>query len=252
MHKIKKKIRNFIKHFLLIRGFRLQHVNYIDFLNMLLYKIIQKQGHVKYIQIGANDGIRFDPVFEFLRYNASKTNGLVVEPVEDYYNALVRNYSRFKKIITVHKAIHNTEKQLNIYRVSKKHETLVPEFALGIASFNPQHHKKTGIPEAYISSEKVNCISFQELLNTYEFWDANVLIIDTEGYDYEILKEIDFKHFKPFVIHFEHGLKTHTMSVEQFNEITRLLSANNYQLFIDESDVTAYRTDLIFDYKGYV
>lgn len=249
MIKIKKKIRNLIKHLLLERGFRLQQVNHFDFLNQLLYKIIQKKEQVKYIQIGANDGKRFDPIYDFIRYNHSKTSGLVVEPVKDYYLALRKNLKNFPKIIQIQKAIHNTQKSMKIYKVDEKFESKVPEFAMGIASFDKDHHTKTNIPEHFMSFEEVSCITFDDLVDTYHFRNANVLVIDTEGYDYEILKNIDFQHFNPYIIHFEHGLKTKTMSIEQFKEITQLLSSKNYQLFINESDVTAYQTDLFFDYQ---
>ena len=48
------------------------------------------------------------------------------------------------------------------------------------------------------------CISIQELLDKHRIKALDLLQIDTEGFDYEIIKMIDFKKIKPKLICFEH------------------------------------------------
>ena len=244
---VKKNLKKYFKDQLLNKGFRIQNVYYFDFLQSLLYQYLKKNKKIKFIQIGANDGKRFDPIYEFVKHNKDAVVGYVIEPIKDYYNDLCVNYKDFPKIKPLNFAIHNTLQSTKIYKVGKEFEALVPEFALGIASFDKDHHKKTKIPSEYIVEETVDCISLETMLTQYKVNMLNLLILDAEGYDYEILKGIDFNKTSPEILHFEHGLKAGTMKKGQFMELKNLLNQNNYQLFISESDVTAFKVDIMFN-----
>lgn len=124
---------------------------HFNFLNSLLYQFIKKNKELNFIQIGANDGKRFDPIHEFIKYNKHFVEGLVVEPVKDYYNQLCETYKEYPKIKPLNLAIHNSLKKTFIFKVGKEFEAKVPEFALGIASFDNEHHKKTNIASKYIT-----------------------------------------------------------------------------------------------------
>ena len=54
-----------------------------------------------------------------------------------------------------------------------------------------------------------------------------ILQIDTEGYDYEILKTVPFEHMQPAVVYFEH---LH-LSKEDNQEAVRLLKIHGYHVF---------------------
>lgn len=249
--KFKKRLKNFIKKTLLKQGFRIQNVQYFDFFDSLLHQLIKQNGTVSFVQIGANDGKRFDPVYEFVTIYENKVDGVLLEPVKEYYNDLVANYKPYKNIKTVNKAIHNHQNETTIYKVKKKYESELPELAKGIASFDSGHHKKTRIPSQYVEEESVKCITFSSLILEYNIQNADVLIIDTEGYDYHILNELNFNFFNPKVIHFEHGLQTGTMTKNQFNNIKNSLQNQNYQLMVNGSDATAYKLDIFFKFNEY-
>lgn len=246
MKLFQKKVKNYIKIKLLKKGFRIQSLHYFNFLDSLLYQILRKQNTLKFLQIGANDGKRFDPIFEFVSVNHNKLEGVILEPIKDYYNELLTNYANYKNIVTVNKAIHNELKETTIYRLDKAKEHLAPEFAKGIASFNQHHHEKTNIPLDFMKAETVSCTNLNDLIQNYKLQNVDVVVIDTEGYDYHIIKAMDFNQIQPKVIHFEHGLKSKTMSLDQYKELKNLLQNNNYQIFVDEGDVTAYKTDILF------
>jgi|GEM_PF-966997 len=247
MRLVKKNFKKYLKNKLLKKGFRIQNLYYFNFFDSLLYQILMKQDRIKFLQIGANDGKRFDPIFEFVSINHSRLEGIVLEPIKDYYNELKYNYSKYKNIISVNKAIHNDLDEAIIYKLDKEKEHLAPEFAKGIASFNPNHHEKTSIPSEFIKEELVSCISLTKLIQDYKLYDLDIMVIDAEGYDYNILKAIDFNLIQPKVIHFEHGLKVQTMLLEQFKEIKEILENNDYQIFVESADVTAYKTDILFN-----
>ena len=242
--KIKKFALNFIKNELQKRELILKSVYNVNFFESCLYRLLEVKKNISFIQIGANDGVRFDPINKFIKVNKKNTSGIVIEPISNYFESLKITYKKYPKIKALNYAVHNTLKETIIYKVGKEHESKVPEFAIGIASFDPNHHKKTGIPSKYISKEKVKCISLNDLLIKEKILNLDVLLIDTEGYDYEILINLDFNKISPEVIHFEHGLKANTMSIKQFEKIRSILFNENYQLFIDSSDVTAYKSFL--------
>lgn len=244
---IKKQIKNKIKSEIHKRGFKLNNIFYFNYLESILYQYILKYKKINFIQIGANDGKRFDPIHEFIKYNKANVSGYVVEPVNDYFIDLCKTYKDYPNITPLKLAIHNTLSETIIYKIAKEYEKKVPEFALGIASFNSDHHIKTNIPSEFLIEEKVKCLSFNDLMDKYNIKDLNLLVLDTEGYDYNILMNIDFDKVSPSIIHFEHGLKSGTMTMEQFEELKTLLYKKDYQIFVSEADVTAIKTLLFYE-----
>ena len=73
----------------------------------------------------------------------------------------------------------------------------------------------------------VKTITLEKLIEDYNIKHLDLLQIDTEGYDYEILKMLDFNRLKPTVINYEneHLSKQDRVSCEQ------LLQINAYSLF---------------------
>jgi hypothetical protein len=68
-----------------------------------------------FIQIGANDGILFDYLFEIV--STRKSNGIVVEPVVDYFYELVQNYKNYPQIIKINKAVHPDKKKVQFIKL---------------------------------------------------------------------------------------------------------------------------------------
>jgi hypothetical protein len=97
-------------------GYRLTLIDRISFLEPLLYSLLKANGHVSFVQIGANDGKQSDALYRFIAMNRAKVSGIVVEPVKDYFQELSLNYRRFPTIIPVNVAIHHEEKHMTMYR----------------------------------------------------------------------------------------------------------------------------------------
>ncbi len=58
--------------------------------------------------------------------------------------------------------------------------------------------------ESRIIETQVPCVRFDDLCKKHDFQDFDFLHIDTEGYDYEILKTIDLERYQPLAILYEH------------------------------------------------
>ena len=84
-------------------------------------------------------------------------------------------------------------------------------------------------------------------MKTYKIKKIDLLQIDTEGYDAEIILNIDFDLMKPKIIRFEHGLQNGIMTKEIFLKVADVLHKNDYELAIEHNDATAYQRNIIVD-----
>ena len=69
---LRKTINNWLKPY----GYEIKKV---DKFKQLLTEVYKKSDNFKFIQIGANDGVRFDDLYDFV--SQRRCSGLVVEPL---------------------------------------------------------------------------------------------------------------------------------------------------------------------------
>ena len=74
-----------------------------------------------------------------------------------------------------------------------------------------------------------------------KFKIIDLLQIDTEGFDYEVLKMFDFQLFKPILVQFEY---IH-LSKEDYENSLRLLSKNGYITIKKKNDIIAIKKNRI-------
>lgn len=191
-----------------------------------------------FVQIGANDGVSFDPIYNLV--TRENVHGIALEPVVTIYEKLKENYSGYPNIIPVNKAIHKSEKEMVLYRVNPDNNQY-PDWTIGTASFDKGHHDLSKISNDDITEEKVKCISLDDLISEYKINHIDLLQIDTEGYDYEIIKMIDFNKMAPAIISFEHGFSAGIMNKEKLFEIQEILLGHKYNLVMLENDCIAYK-----------
>lgn len=80
-------------------------------------------------------------------------------------------------------------------------------------------------------------MTLEEVVKKYDYWDLNLLMIDTEGFDYEIIRSINFEKFSPEMIYFEHE----HLNKEQMKDIDHILMKNNYRQLVNGINTLAYR-----------
>ena len=88
-----------------------------------------------------------------------------------------------------------------LYHVDFDPETM-PDWADQLGSFNLEvllGHRSV-IPEIdkHIVEETVTCVTFDDLVAKHEVAHIDILVIDTEGYDFEIIRRIDFAAIQLF------------------------------------------------------
>jgi len=131
-----------------------------------------------YIQIGSNKGNDdFQRIIEFLE---EKSRIILIEPNSSLIEDLIKNYQNLIKkniVIICNKAISIKNEITKLYLYdSCEHSSLIKR-------------KSHIIPKREINIES---ITFEELCKIYNINEIELLLIDTEGLDYEIINSIDF------------------------------------------------------------
>lgn len=200
----------------------------------ILQKNFAKGDRFTVIQIGANDGVSNDFLYDFV--TARKPVGLVIEPVKEYFDQLVFHYRNFPDVIPVNLAIHATDTKLELFKVKSESLQKLPGWANGIASARADHHLSSGIGKEHMQRVVVEADSLMNIIKPYSYlYNSDYVQIDVEGFDDEVLKQIDFAVLKPKIIRFEY------MNLEEQKTVNaiRLLKQHGYYCYYEAMDVVA-------------
>ena len=177
------------------------------------------------IQIGANDGEKFDTINSFIK--EYKPQCLLVEPIIENYEKLKKNYEDFNSIKFDNSAI-SVNKEINyLYKVNPNKILNYGRHIPGITSFDKNHLIKHGVKKKDIIKESVKSISIKDLIYKHKLNTFDLLFIDAEGYDGNIV--IDFLStvsLRPIII-----LEYIHIENEIFNKLVTQLERNNYVFF---------------------
>jgi FkbM family methyltransferase len=161
------------------------------------------------IQIGANDGVRFDSLNKEIKKHMPKV--ILVEPIKSNFEELKINYDKQDNIFFENSAISVDDEINYLYKVKESALNKYDEHIIGLTSFNKSHLIKHGVKKRDIVIEKISPISITNLLNKYKISQFDLLFIDAEGYDGKILNDfLDNCKIRPFIIfeyvHVEHSI----------------------------------------------
>ncbi|MFY0606656.1 MAG: FkbM family methyltransferase [Cyclobacteriaceae bacterium] len=171
-------------------------------------------GKINFVQIGANDGLRNDPVRDFVvRYDWS---GVLVEPLPYSFQSLVKNYSYLdlQSVFFENVAIgEDDQPDLDFWSYKDSFlDDLSHEQKEGYrrkSSFIKDHLLKF-LPEGnngdgIVESIPVKIMSVKTLMAKYgmNHNELNLLAVDAEGFDHLIIESTLKDNIKPEVIYFE-------------------------------------------------
>ncbi|MFH1313369.1 MAG: FkbM family methyltransferase [Candidatus Eisenbacteria bacterium] len=190
---------------------------------------------VNFIQIGANDGLRQDPIRRFVVEDG--WSGILVEPLPRIFNMLKSNYAYLKRrdLVFVNAAISSkSDESIHIWSCSD-------EFCNSLSLDDQLHYlrksslhrehleaclKELGNTEDKIKGFHVQCMSVNSLVRQY--WKnkrIDLILIDAEGHDDEIIRAIDFETIHPGALVFE----SHSLGSRE-QEINDFLSEKGYRV----------------------
>lgn len=156
------------------------------------------------LQIGAMDGRTFDPIHEFIE--RFRWGGLLVEPIREHFENLRQTYSHNPHMDFANVAIAQHCGTVKMHRILTEHVMRgdVPRWGLGAASFYADRNALAfDEVRPFIVQERVDCTTLPELLRQHGVERVDVLQIDAEGFDYQVLRQLDFNYYHPKVINLE-------------------------------------------------
>ena len=167
--------------------------------------------------------------------------GIILEPSPRYFKLLQINYEKLKVIHLLPYAIFEKKGKLKLFELSENALKNYPSWGAGLGSLDINHLLNLKVNPDEIDTIEIEGITFSDLLNMHpDFSRIDYLQIDTEGYDFQILKTIDFNKFTTKMIKFEFK---NLSAFEQECAITML----SHDFFLFESDL-----DLICVKKGLI
>jgi len=193
---------------------------------------------VTVIQVGANDGITHDPIHKFIKRD--KWNGVLLEPQKHVFPILEKLYAKNKGITTLNAALGSEDGSTKLYRIGFSNA----RWATGLATFNKDVLEEafengyvekwasidgTPIPtekEKQIIAEEIQVISTDTLLKSNNINHVDFLQIDTEGFDFEVIKLFfaNSLQVKPTGIIYEHF----HLSEDDINKCEEFLESKGY------------------------
>jgi FkbM family methyltransferase len=167
-----------------------------------------RNGEVFFVQIGSNDGLNNDPLYKAAHEN-EKWRGILIEPVPQIFERLKVNYRNQPRFIYENLAISATIGPKTFYYVDQSAKDFIPdlpEWFDQLGSFDREHILKhlDGKLEPFVRTLDVRSEPFDSLLLKHGVDHVDLIHIDAEGYDWEILSQIDFDNIQPKLVIFEH------------------------------------------------
>ena len=175
-----------------------------------------------YVEIGTSD---FETLLESM---PDSYVGLSIEPIKTYLDRLPNNPNNKK----LNFAISDVNKETLIYFIKPEDiiEYNLPEWIKGCNSINVPHSsvlrylKENNLEKLY-STEKIETISFETLVERYQIKEIDYLKIDTEGHDITIINNLLKTNVRPKKIRFEANSLYSQIDIQN---IVSILEDNNY------------------------
>lgn len=205
-----------------------------------------KGGQVRFLQIGANDGLARDPVREFVVRD--RWSGVLVEPSPASFSRLQSNYAYLQPhgLVFLQAAVgQDTEgelhfwvpreelrQQLGDYRYNKlsRKASFSREFVQG-------YLPKGCDADSALESLQVPILKLSSVAERYFPDEApDLLVVDVEGHEESVFASADFQNFRPEMILYEHK---HVGAAG--DRIAQRLKAAGYDIEVLGTDAVARR-----------
>jgi FkbM family methyltransferase len=193
-----------------------------------------------FVQIGAMDGITFDPINPYIKQ--MHWRGILVEPIPDMFEKLRHAYSGCPNLIFVNKAIADYNGRIEMTRIDALAvaRNLIGIGALGVSTIMPHRGVLGGavrlkqqtqkIINAYKRTLTVPCLRLPTLLRKYNVQKIDLLMIDTEGADWMIARQLPLEKYRPRLVYLEYD---HLQNCERTACIRHLQKAG-YRVRLDQ------------------
>jgi FkbM family methyltransferase len=161
-----------------------------------------------FVKVGANDGITGDSISDILLAD-ERWKGLLIEPVPSCFQALRKNFSDARRFQLEQVAIGTARGEAVFYFVDPAAARAIPDLPSWfdqLGSFDKNHILKhlNGALAPFIVEQRVPVRRLDDVLRENNIQQVHFLQIDAEGFDYEVLKTVNFAGAAPAAILAEH------------------------------------------------
>lgn len=201
--------------------------------------LMSKRGSVHILQVGANDGVMYDPIHEMLKKNKNIT-ATRIEPLREYFEELEVNCRPFaSRVNLLNMAVAETDGLIELHFPDPRGVRLDGE--KGHASINPE---LAGKSRAGWISRMVPCKTFRSLIDETEAKRVDVYVSDCEGFDVNLLAQLPIRELGIKVIFIElmhQGTGRENLS-NSLRQVMDIVACNDFNRFVwDGSDFLAWR-----------
>jgi FkbM family methyltransferase len=172
-------------------------------------KLVNKKNPI-IVQIGAHDGILGEEYgLQELLDNLDDFKLILVEPIEEFFNNLESVYGKYgDRVCYIKTAISEINGSV----------TMIDQGCMSKIDNS--------------GTIKVDSITWEKLINYCNIDKIDLLLLDCEGYEFNILNQINFSKIKPSLIRYEYWW------IENKEECDNYLISNDYQIDLCEFDNT--------------
>lgn len=206
--------------------------------DLILLKTFPDLKNLRFIQVGANDGQRVDPLLPYLKVHG--WSGLMFEPLAANFSALSQRHGANPRLRLHRAAIDTVAGQRTLFDVDRRSHPGLPDWAYGLASFSRERVvealRELGLGESAVVVEDVRTMSWAEVWSEFGPVRCDLLVLDTEGYDLTLLRSAGLATHRPRLIHFEHACVGLDDRLAFYRELIDL----GYEIASDGQDTTAW------------
>ncbi len=205
-----------------------------------IFQMAGEQDIKSFVQIGANDGKKNDPLYHRILKFGWK--GILVEPDPANFKKLKENYRTIDGLIFENTGIGPEQGEILFYKI-KDITDREPGWYDQVGSFDKKTFLKNisfgkGLDQRIIA-EPLPVIRFDQLLEKNNFETPDLLHLDAEGFDYRILRSVDFEKHNIRLVLFE----SEWMTKAELKEIVQYLRKHQYRVIrsgIDYAGIKRY------------
>ncbi|MEM6737398.1 MAG: FkbM family methyltransferase [Bacteroidota bacterium] len=245
-------MKNLIQRFLAIFGIRIIRAKYarkylpkptIENIKLLAHLYHLSGQKLTLMQVGACDGFTSDSIYEYVK--AGSINAFLIEPVKVNFDKLSQFYEGYDNAKLINVAVAKQDEARPMYSVKNEGKWKGEGKARQVASFYKEHLYKCGFDDSEILEEEVDCKMLSTLINEYNIQNLEVLLIDTEGFDGQVVEMAMEQGIQPNYLVFENAQLVQNYSQRQLDDLYLLLSQNGYEWTHDRINTLAIKKDFL-------
>ncbi|MBA2505361.1 MAG: FkbM family methyltransferase [Thermoleophilaceae bacterium] len=197
-----------------------------------------------FVEIGSNDGEQHDHLRPHIL--ATRWRGVMVEPVPYVFERLRGNYGHLDRVALENAAVAAQDGELPFFHLAEaapEEREQLPEWYDALGSFSRelllQHGGAIPAIEERIVETRVPTLTFGSLCAKHELGHVDLVLVDTEGHDWEVVRSIDLERRPPAVLVFEH----YHLSAEDRAAARAHLEAGGYDVMEEGFDTFCLHAD---------